>query len=293
MELRVLRYFLTVAKEENISKAADFLHITQPTLSRQLMELEEELGKKLFIRGNRRIILTEDGMLLRRRAEEITALVYKTEAEFHDCGEAISGDIYIGGAETYAMGLLAHAAKELQNEYPRIKFHIYSGNAQDVTERLEKGLIDFCLLAGLADLTKYEFIELPIVNTWGVLMRRDSPLAEKKLISPEDLWNLPLIGSIQSLQSTEISNWIGKDVTKLNFTATYNLVYNASLLVQEGLGYALTLDRLINTSGNSQLCFRPLTPTLEAKLYIVWKKQPVFSKAAELFLNRLKDNLCS
>lgn len=288
MELRVLRYFLAVAREENISGAAEALHVTQPTLSRQLMELEEELGVKLFIRGSRKITLTDEGALLRKRAEEIIGLVRKTEAEITVPGEVISGDVYIGGGETDAMRLIAKTACELKKEHPGVRFHIFSGDAASVTERLDKGLIDFGVLIEPANVAKYDFLRLPAVDTWGVLTRRDSTLASKKAICPKDLWSLPLICSRQALEGREISGWIKRDYDKLDIAATYNLVYNASLMVEEGIGHALSLDKLVNTSGNGNLCFIPLEPKLEARLDIVWKKYQVFSKAAALFLERLR-----
>ena len=287
MEIRVLRYFLAVAREESISGAAEHLHVTQPTLSRQLMDLEEELGKKLFHRGNRKITLTEEGMLLRKRAEEIVDLVEKTESELSATEGAINGDIYIGGGETDAMRMIARIAKELCEEHPGIRYHLYSGNADDVTERIDKGLLDFGILIGASGMSKYDSIHLPAADTWGVLMRMDSPLAAKESVVPEDLWDLPLISSRQTLVSNQLSEWFHRDYEKLNIVATYNLVYNASLMVDEGIGYALCLDKLVNMTGGSNLCFRALNPTLESKLDIVWKKYQVFSKAAECFQKRL------
>lgn len=288
MEVRVLRYFLAVAQEESISGAAEYLHLTQPTLSRQLMDLEEELGKQLLIRGNRKVTLTEDGMLLRKRAGEIVALVDKTEAEFHETEEDIAGDVYIGAGETDAMRLLAQTARELQSEHPHIRYHLFSGNAQDVTERLDKGLLDFGILIEPADMRKYDYLKLPATDVWGVLMRRDSPLAAKEAIRPADLWGIPILTSRQALIKHDFSNWLGRDFDLLNIVTTYNLVYNASLMVAEGMGYALTLDKLVNTTRDSPLCFRPLEPRIEVGLDVVWKKYQVFSKAAEAFLDRLQ-----
>lgn len=289
MELRVLRYFLAVAREESISGAADYLHITQPTLSRQLMELEEELGTKLFLRGkrNRRVRLTDEGMLLRRRAEEIVELADKTEAEFTAKDEWISGEVYIGSGETDAMRLIAQTAQNLRKEYPHIRYHLFSGNADDVMERLDKGLLDFGLLIGSANIEKYDHIQLPATDTWGLLMRKDSPLAQKDVIRPQDLKGVPLLGSRQAVMRNELSEWYGGDFERLNIVATYNLIYNAALMVDEGFGYALTLDKLINTSGESNLCFRPFSPRLEAHLVLVWKKYQPFSKASQKFLDQL------
>lgn len=288
MELRVLRYFLAVAREESISAAAEFLHLTQPTLSRQLMELEEELGVQLFIRGKRKITLTDEGVLLRKRAGEITELVQKTQAEITAPDEAIGGTIHIGGGETHAMHLVAGILKTLQEEHPGIRVHIFSGNAEDVTERLDKGLLDFGLLIQPTDVAKYQSLRLPAKDTWGVLMRRDSPLAAQNQVKPQDLWNLPLIVSRQGRVGRDIEKWIQKDYEKLNLVATYNLIYNASVMVEEGMGYALTLDKLVNTTGASALCYRPLEPRLESGIDIVWKKHQVFSKAAGLLLQRMQ-----
>ncbi len=290
IDVRVLRYFLAVAQEENISAAAEYLHLTQPTLSRQLMDLEEELGKKLFIRGSRKVTLTEDGLLLRKRAGEIVALVDKTEAEFHETGDDIAGDIYIGGGETSAMRLIAQTAKELQLQYPRIRYHLFSGNADDVRERLDKGLLDFGLLIEPVDLKKYDHYHLPVMDTWGVLMRKDSPLAEKDSIHPEDLWNVPLLISRQSLIQHGLSSWMRKDYEELNIIATYNLLFNAALMVEAGVGYALCLDKLVNTMDISELCFRPLAESTGAGMDIAWKKYQMFSKASQKFLERLQES---
>ncbi len=292
MEVRVLRYFLAVAREESISKAAEILHITQPTLSRQIMELEQQLGCKLLNRGtrNHKITLTQDGMLLRKRAEEIITLIDKTESEFAS-SDSISGEIYIGGGETDAMRLIAKTAHELKRDYPGIRYHLFSGNADDVTEKLDNGLIDFGILIEPADIKKYNYIQLPAMDRWGLLMRKDSPLAKKEKITPKDLEEIPLITSRQTLVHNEISGWIGGDFDKLNIVATYNLVYNASLMVDEGFGYALCLDKLVNTSKDSSLCFKPLYPQLEAHLDIVWKKYREFSKAEEKFLSMLKKEI--
>lgn len=291
MELRVLQYFLAIAREENISKAAEYLHITQPTLSRQIKELEEELGKTLFIRGNRKIILTEDGMLLRKRAEEITNLVEKTELEMMANESILKGDIYIGGGETDAMRFIARTVQQVQSIHPLIKVHLYSGNAQDVIEKLDNGLIDFGIILDPADMSKYDFIKLPAYDTWGVLMRKDSPLAQLDVITPDDLINQPIICSRQEMVNNELSGWMNGEFEKLNIIATYNLIYNASLMVEEGMGYALCLDKLVNTTGDSSLCFRPLSPILTVGMALVWKKYQVFSRASQYFLKILRQQL--
>lgn len=272
MELRVLRYFLAAVKEETMSGAAELMNVTQPTLSRQLMELEEELGKKLFIRGNRKITLTEEGHYLRKRAEEIIDLADKTKLDIQTSDELICGDVFIGGGETDAMRLIAKMIKDMNTAYPQIKYHLFSGNADDVTEKLDHGLIDFGLLIEPADKEKYAYLRLPAMDTWGLLMRKDSPYAKLNCITPEDLTDISLLCSQQTMVKDEMSSWFGKDFDKLNIVSTYNLLYNASLMVEEGVGYALCLDRLINTTGKSKLCFRPLYPKLECGLVIVWKK---------------------
>lgn len=291
MEFRVLQYFLAIAREETISQAAESLHITQPTLSRQMKELEEQLGKQLFIRGNRKINLTEEGILLRQRAEEIISLVEKTESEIMHSDTTISGDIYIGSGETEGMRILAKVIDTCHKEYPKIKFHLYSGNSQDVVEKIENGLIDFGVLIEPADISKYDFIKIPVKDKWGVLMRKDSPIASLKSITADTLKKLPLICSSQEIVKNEISGWLNDDYNKLNIVATYNLIYNASLLVEEGSGYALGLDKLINTSGNSKLCFIPLEPKLEVGLTLIWKKYHLFSKATSYFLNQLRKEI--
>lgn len=290
MELRVLQYFLAVAREQNISAAAQSLHLTQPTLSRQLRELEEELGKQLMIRGSRKITLTQDGMLLRKRAEEILELVGRTEKEIARSDETVSGDLYIGTGETDGVRQIAGTAHQLQKRYPGILFHIVSGDAVDVCERLDKGLLDFGVLLGDLDKTRYHYMELPMKDTWGVLMRRDSPLAEKGAITPRDLWDKPLILSRQVDNRGGLYRWLRKEPAELRTVATYNLIYNASLMVDEGMGYAFTLDKLVNTTG-SNLCFRPLQPKFELGMYLVWKKSRIFSRAAELFLEQLQEHL--
>ena len=293
MELRVLEYFLAVAREQNITAAAESLHLSQPALSRQLREMEEKLGKQLLIRGvkgSRKVILTEEGMILRKRAEEILSLVRRTENEITQSDETIAGNVFIGTGETETVRLFAKVAKKLQQKYPDIRYHISSGNAEHVLEYLDKGLIDFGLLFTEIDAQKYEAIPVPIKDTWGVLMRKDSPLAEKEVIHPEDLWDKPLIVSHQKGDDRYLNQWLQREESELHIVATYNLLFNASLLVDEGLGYALCYDKLINTKG-SNLCFRPFSPGLEARGFIVWKKYQVFSKAANIFLQYLQELL--
>lgn len=284
MELRVLRYFLTIAREGSITNAANVLHVTQPTLSRQIHDLEEELGQRLFVRGSRNMSLTAEGMILRKRAEEIISMVDKTEAEFHSMSNVVSGDIYIGGGETEAVKLIAQIVCELRTAYPEIHYHLYSGNAEDVTERLDKGLLDFGLLIQPADISKYDYFNIPARDTWGVIMRKDIPLAKKEMIRKEDLLNVPLICSRQVISEerhrNEFAEWFGEDFDKLDIVTTFNLVYNAAIMVEAGVGYAITIDKIANTTESSSLCFRPLEPQLDSGLNIIWKKDQVFSAAA-------------
>ena len=288
MEFRELVYFVTVTQKESISKAAEALYITQPNLSRQMQQLETEIGQKLFIRGNRKITLTETGKLLKKRAEEIIELMEKTKSELFLKDNEISGTLYIGGGESYAVKLIAQTVKKLQSDYSKIKFRFFSGDTNEVIEKLDKGLIDFGILIEPADLSKYNYFRLPLSDSWGVLMRKDSPLAKKSFISPEDLYSLPLIFSVHSLNEYIITDWLNKKTEQLNIVATYNLIYNASLMVQEGLGYAIALDKLINTSGKSSLRFRPLYPEIKSDLYLVWKKNSELSKISKIFLDYFK-----
>lgn len=257
MEIRVLKYFLAVAREGSITRAANSLHLTQPTLTRQLQDLERELKQKLLIRGKHRVSLTPEGLILRQRAEEIIEMVEKTETEFQAISDTICGDIYIGCGETDSMKYIAEIFKEIQENYPDVKFHIQSGDADDVTEKLDKGLLDFCLLIEPIDINKYEHISLPAKDIWGVIMRKDSKLAKKESVKLDDLKNIPLINSRQALkkyfQKTEFSDWFQGEFENLNTVGTSNLVYNAAIMVKSGLGYAITLDKLVNTSEESKL----------------------------------------
>lgn len=289
MEIRVLKYFLAVARELSISGAADTLHITQPTLSRQIMNLEEELGTQLIIRSSKKLSLTADGMLLKRRAEDIVNLADKTKAEFTPNDNSVNGDIYIGGGETDAMRLIARIATDIHSEYPDIHYHIFSGDKEDIAYKLDKGLLDFGLFIGFSEIDKYEYISLPVADTWGLLMRVDSPLAKRDVIKAEDLLDIPLMVSRQALLSRDIPKWIKCNFDKLNIILTYNLLYNASLMADEGLGYVLCLDKIIRTNAKKTLCFRPLDSDLKVHIDIAWKKYQVFSKPAELFLKKLQE----
>lgn len=296
MELRVLKYFLAVAREGSVTAAAHSMHVTQPTLSRQLQELEEELGQKLFIRSNNHnAVLTPEGILLRKRAEDILEMVHKTENEFSSMGEDVAGDIYIGGGESDAMRRILREIKSIQEEHPNIRCHVYSGNAEDVMDKLDGGTLDFGVLIQPVDVDKYHHLTLPDEDVWGVLMRKDHPLAELKQITPEDLRQEPLICSRYVIRRSGVKNhcaqWFGKEFSRINVVATYNLIFNAALMVEEGIGSALVMDKLAEVQHHSNLCFRPLSPRLTSGLELVWKKQQIFSAASELFLERLRKTL--
>lgn len=290
MDIRVLRYFLAVAREQTISGAAEALHMTQPPLSKQLKELEEELGKPLFLRGKRRITLTREGMLLRKRAEEIIGLVEKTKAEVSASDESVTGEITIGGGETERMRPIAQAVSQIRVRHPGVRVHMISGDGYDVAERLDRGLIDFGTLIEPIDVSKYDSLRLPRPDVWGLILRRDHPLAQQAAIRPEDLLDLPILASRQLVGENGLSGWLGYDYAKLNIVATGNLINNLVLLIEEGVGCALTLDGVEKFVGD-QLCFRPLTPRLESWMYLVWKKYQVFPPAAEVFLNQVRTNL--
>lgn len=291
MEFRVLQYFLAVTREQSISGAAEVLHLSQPTLSRQLKDMEEELGKQLFIRSNRKITLTEEGMILRKRAEEITQLVTKARDEISMSDETIAGDITIGAGETDGIRYIASAAKSLQADYPLIHFHLVSGDKITVLEELDRGLIDFAVLFGDIDSSKYEFIELPTTDSFGVIMRKDDVLATKDVITAEDLSGKPLIVSRQSLSDNILSNFLNCDAENLNIVATYNLLFNGSIMVDEGMGYAISFDKIINTSCTSNLCYKPLSRQIDVKMSLAWKKYQVFTKASQRFLNKIEETV--
>ena len=290
MEIRVLRYFLEVAREGNITRSAAYLHISQPTLSRQLKELEEELGKKLFVRSNYSVKLTEEGMLLRKRAEDILDMVDKTTEEFKALDEINGGDIRIGCAESDGIKYVARAAKKLHRRYPNIRYHIYSSGTEAVNERLDRGLLDFAVIVQEVDLSRYNYLRLPVQDAWGVLMRKDDPLAQRETIQSGDLRNLPLICSRQALEE-EMVKWFGDELEKLNIVATYDLMYNASILTREGLGYTIGFQNLVDTGADSELCVRPLEPPLASPMYLIWKKYQVFTPVASLLLEELKGQI--
>ena len=289
MELRVLKYFLTVAREENITKAANLLHITQPTLSRQLMQLEEELGIKLFQRGRHNIMLTEEGMLLRRRAQEIVDLTEKTEKELVHGAETVSGEISIGCCETQNMKPLCEMIAAFQEKYPEVVFHIYTAIADDVTERLENGVLDMGLLLEPVEISRYHFVRMPLEEKWQVLMRKDCPLAEKERIGPSDLAEMPLIIARRQSVRNLLENWFGNVAEKLRIVSTCNLSHiNQSIMVESGIGVALVMDFSCN---DQTLCLRPLKPEIVSGSVLVWKKNQVLPPALTRFIDYMKTSL--
>lgn len=287
MELRHLQYFLMIAREGTISGAAQALHLSQPSLSRQMHDLERELGCKLFDRGSRHIELTEAGMRLRRRAEEIIDLVGRTESELLITGSTLSGEVRIGGGETRTMALIADVIAELQETYPLIRFSLVSGNAELVDEWLNMGRLDVGMFIGYNKLDRYETLSLPACDTWGVLMRRDDPLAQAQSIHVNDLVGLPLVLSRQADRA--IQSWFGDQLPHLDVVATYNLLFNATLLARRGVGYVVCLDGIVETSEESGLAFRPLEPALHADVTLAWKRYQAFSPASEVFLKRIRE----
>lgn len=287
MEIRVLRYFLEIARESNMSRAAETLHVSQPTLSKQMKDLETELGKKLFRRGSTSVSLTDEGMLLRKRAEDILAMVDKTTEEFRELDNITGGEVHIGCAESPQIKYLAQVIKAFREDYPLFRYHLTSGNTEQVVERLDRGLIDFAFIVEPPNLEKYNYIEIPGVDVWGLGIKKNHPLAKKEAIVFDDLIGLNLICSEQGMKF-DIARWCGEKTDLLNLSGTVNLCYNGGIFVEEGVGCMLTFERLMNTGDDSDLCFRPLFPRLETKMYIIWKKYQVFTPIAELLLDELK-----
>ncbi len=291
IETRLLQYFLAVAEEQSITKAAEYLHITQPTLSKQMMDLEELLGKQLLVRGKKKITLTEEGTFLRGRAREIISLMDKTESAFRENEQSISGDIYIGCGEHRSSFSIMQIIRSIQEEYPDIHFHFFSSNADAIIERLDKGLLDMGFLLEPEISPRYDYRKLPLHETWGILMRKDSPLANKENISFAELADLPLVMPSQTSNNNRLTTYFTDVQRKPYIVSTYNLIYNAGLMVEAGIGYALCIDELINTAGDHPLTFRPLSPLLQSDVFLFTKKYQVFSKAAKLFLSRLETSL--
>ena len=287
MEIRTLRYFLAVAREENMTRAAEQLHVTQPTLSKALRALEDELGKKLFTRHSFSIRLTDEGVLLRDRAEDLVGMADKIAQEFVTLDELTGGDIYLGLAESYQIRYLAREIKELRRQYPNLRYHITSGDTEQVTEKLDKGLLDFSVLAEKSDARKYESLAFPDADVWGLVFPSGDPLAGKAFVTVDDLIGLPLFCSEQSWQN-DIPLWCKERMDELRLEGSFRLSYNGSMFAREGLGYLLTFDHLVDTSLSSGLVFRPLFPRLETRLYLIWKKYETLSPIAERFLKHLQ-----
>ena len=292
IETRLLYYFLAVAREQNITKAAEVLHITQPSLSKQMYDLEDRLGKKLLIRGNKSTTLTEDGAYFRGKAEEIVQLMENTISSF-DVSDTISGTISLGCAETEKMSIITKALKKITVNYNKITFKIHSGNANDVLERLDKGLLDVGLLINPAFNDRYDYLKMPFYDVFGLLVNTNSPLAKKERIEPKDILNTPLLMSSQEHGTAVIESWLNKSMNELNIKAYYNLIYNATHMVEQEIGSALCISDLVNCAECRNLKFIPLYPELKAELYIVTKKYQNKSKALELFLNEIKNVITS
>lgn len=285
MSFRLLEYFIAVAKEKSITRAAAKIPITQPALSRAIQSLEEELGQKLFTREKYFVKLTTAGFKLLRRAEEILQLVHDTKIEF--TSEEVYGDVYIGCAESDAIKYLARAIKNVRERYPNIRFNFHSGNFEDTYFRLDKGLLDFNVTLQSVDALKYDSLTLPAQDVWGVILRRDDPLADKKFFTVEDLRSLPLILSREALRE-EYPKFFGAAFEKFQVVATYNLLYNAAILAREGLGYVVSIDKLAN---DAELCFRPLEPGLESRLRFIWRKNFSLTPQAQILLDEMKSRL--
>ena len=290
MDIRILKYFLAVAREENMTRASELLHISQPSLSKQMKELESEFGKQFFIRGKRKTTLTEDGMLLRKRAEELIALFDKTQHELSSSDNCITGIVTIGGG-AYST-VITQTVSKLHVQFPNIQFDFYNGDAIDVQEKLDNGTLDFGILLDPVDITKYEYIPLPNKDTWGLLMRKDFPLSAKKTIKPHDIKNVPLIIHKRQILQRELSLWCGIEIENLNVIATYNMFFNNPVyLVKSGIGCAFVSSQSIDLHENDNICFRPIYPLSEIQLNIVWKRHQVFSKASDCFLKILREEV--
>ncbi len=288
MELRVLRYFLEAARLGNVSRAADNLCVTQPTVSRQLKELEEELGEKLFERTNYAIRLTPAGELLRERAEDILSMADRTVQDFKSLKEdEVVGEIAIACAESRNVNFLSKCIAILRDDYPKIKYNLYSGDSERALEKLDKGIFDFAVVVDNVDLEKYNCLAVRSVDRWGVVMRRDDPLAKRDFIEPKDLLDKPLMASRQAMVA-DLPKWFGDDISRLNVIVGLDLSYNGSVLAKEGTGYLLTFDGLVDTNRTSRLCFRPLMPELTTNMYIIWRRGQQFTRAGELFLDTLR-----
>ena len=287
MDLRTLRYFLAVAREENMSRAAEQLHVTQPTLSRALRSLEDELGKKLFTRHSFSIALTEEGVLLRSRAEDLVSMADKIEQEFLSLDDITGGDIYFGLAESYQIRYLAREIRDFKRLVPALRYHITSGDTEQVTEKLAKGLLDFAVICETPDERKQHYILFPEADYFGAVIPTEWELARKEYITADDLAGQPLFCSEQSWEK-DIRPWAGEKFSGLHLEGSFRLSYNGSMFAKEGLGILLTLNNLIDTSPGSGLVFRPLYPHLEMKLYLIWNKYQRFTPLAERFMKQIQ-----
>ena len=287
VEIRVLKYFLAVVREENLSKAAESLYMTQPTLSRQIAALEEELGTTLFVRG-KKLALTEDGIIFRRRAEEIVQMVEKTEREFSESAANIGGTISIGTGGLYSFGALTEIMSEFKEEYPNVQFEMYTNSADHVKERLDKGLLDFGLLLEPIDIEKYDFIRMKDKERWGLLVNADSDLAKKDYITKDDLHGIPIITTNRMVLQKEFSNWLGTDFGELNIFGTYNLLINAAKLVRAGHANALTIEGAADLYNPSEMVFKPLKPELSMTSVLAWKKFQPTGRAAGKLMEKIK-----
>ena len=292
MEIRTLRYFLAVAREENMSRAAEQLHVTQPTLSKAMKALEDELGKKLFTRHSFSISLTDEGVLLRSRAEDLVSMADKIEQEFMSLDDVTGGDIYFGLAESHLNQYLAREIREFHGQYPDLRYHITSGDTEQVTEKLDKGLLDFAVICETPDERKYQYILFPESDYFGAVFPGDSELAEKEGITADDLAGRPLFTSEQSWEN-DIRPWAKESFSRLHLEGSFRLAYNGSMFAREGLGILLTLNNLVDTSPESSLVFRPLIPHLEMKMYLIWNKYQSFTPIAERFLKQIKGSFAS
>lgn len=286
MEIRTLRYFLAVAREENMSRAAEILHVTQPTLSKQIKSLENELGKKLFVRHSFSIALTEEGVLLRNRAEDLVSMADKIEQEFLTLDDINSGEIYFGLAESFQIRYLAREIRRFKETYSNMHYHITSGDTEQVTEKLDKGLLDFAVICEMPNSQKYDYLVFPEADQFGLAFPATSPLAAKEYLQVSDLIGIPLFCSEQSWQN-DIRPWAGRYFDQLILEGSFRLAYNGSMFTREGLGYLLTFNNLIDTSTESGIIFRPLNPPLEIKMYLIWNKYQAFTPIAEKFLNQI------
>lgn len=288
MEIRLLRYFLAVAREGNITRAAETLHISQPALSKQIIELEEELGQPLFIRGSRRVTLTEYGRLLEQRAREILDIVQRTRDEFAGPREALTGDLRIGAGEGRSVEPVARVMARLHRVYPEVMLHLFTGITGDVISKLDQGLLDFGAINAAANHQAYNYLRLPVEDSWGVLMRRDDPLSREEAVTVSQILQLPLIVSRHTLLRNELSGWLGRSMQELHIAATCDMPRNASLLVREGAGYLLAYQLPM---ADDALCFKPLDPPFFSTSHLVWKKNEPLTPAAAAFLRMMQAEL--